>query len=849
MASTDRQHDLPRPIQKALGSLRSKIRRYVIVEGFALAIVWLGISFWVGLALDYLPVTFGSNEMPKEARIVLLGIIALVGLWIITRWVLRRAFVRLNDRSMAILIERKFGSFHDSLMTTVEHPEDAAHQALSGKQDAAGSDLASDVSHEEMLTKTQQQALLEIQNIDLNQIFNPFPLWRNCILALLLMSSIGAFAVADNESFTIWSNRLYRLADTSWPRKAKIELVGLEITRPRGPSDAESGNTEIRQTVFFKNKTIKVAKGSSPRLLVQAYRNYQVIPRDCKFVYQTADGARGRAHLQRDGSSADEYQQYSLQRKPLNNILSSIDFDLIGYDHRLSGYHIEVVDTPTVIGATLDCTMPGYTGLENRTETLIPSLQLPVGTSFVLQGKTNKPIAQLYILNLRERTEEIRDIENPSDTFSIEIESLEGDISLEITLLDADGIYSENPYRVFISATPDNPPQADLKLAGIGTSITVNAQFPLTGRVSDDYQVDDYWLEFQVNGTDTRRFEKQELSQLNFETLFDPRAENYRAADLSFDPKGESFDPAAHPEFDLNEFYNPEKFNSQATASTDNESEIDLKENKKIPLHVGDKLTLALKASDLHDLTGGANIGSSNRFQFDVVSEEKLISILDARELGIRRRFEQILQETQQLRDEFVRILLVSKRLKLGASSYEPSEAPKAAEGETQKTKQELGADLYQKALELQLLRIQRTSQASLKAQEELVGVSFGFEEIRLELINNRIDAVERKKRLEEHIIAPVSQIAETMHPALRETVSELSRQYNDQDLAVVLAQESIDETDEILLAMQGVLEKMLDLETFNELVEQIRAILEDQDKLRDDTDKRRKQQIFDLLK
>ncbi len=51
-----------------LGSLRQRVRRYVVWDSL-LAIgssSWLG--FWIGLALDYFPVMLGGTEMPRLAR-------------------------------------------------------------------------------------------------------------------------------------------------------------------------------------------------------------------------------------------------------------------------------------------------------------------------------------------------------------------------------------------------------------------------------------------------------------------------------------------------------------------------------------------------------------------------------------------------------------------------------------------------------------------------------------------------------------------------------------------------------------------------------------------------------------
>ena len=95
-------------LRSLLAGLRWRIRLYIWLEGLALAVIWLGLMFWIGLGLDYLPVLVGASEMPAVARGVLAARHRRQSLaFILYRWILRRTFVRLGDRSMALLLERQ----------------------------------------------------------------------------------------------------------------------------------------------------------------------------------------------------------------------------------------------------------------------------------------------------------------------------------------------------------------------------------------------------------------------------------------------------------------------------------------------------------------------------------------------------------------------------------------------------------------------------------------------------------------------------------------------------------------------------------------------------------------------
>ena len=71
------QTDIPKlgaDVVSLLARLRRRIRMYVWAEGLSLALLWLGATFWIGLAIDYLPVLMGASEMPRVPRLILLAI-------------------------------------------------------------------------------------------------------------------------------------------------------------------------------------------------------------------------------------------------------------------------------------------------------------------------------------------------------------------------------------------------------------------------------------------------------------------------------------------------------------------------------------------------------------------------------------------------------------------------------------------------------------------------------------------------------------------------------------------------------------------------------------------------------
>ena len=63
------------------------------------------------------------------------------------------------------------------------------------------------------------------------------------------------------------------------------------------------------------------------------------------------------------------------------------------------------------------------------------------------------------------------------------------------------------------------------------------------------------------------------------------------------------------------------------------------------------------------------------------------------------------------------------------------------------------------------------------------------------------------------------------------------------------LAEDALQQTDQLLANMQLVLDRMLELETYNELIDLVRALISEQEALNEKTRKEQKKRALDLLK
>ncbi len=738
-------NDADEAISALLARLRRRIRAYLWADGLAGVAIALVAGFWGSLAIDRL------FELPRALRAALLVAMIVVLGAVVFRQLIQRLRVRLADRNMALVLERRFHQFHDGLLTAVELRADAGRAA---RFSAA------------MLDHTRRNAVARAGQIDLRTVFNTAPLARRAGLAVVLLGAVAIFVVAAPEAVGIWARRNLLLSQELWPRATRLSVEG-----------------------FDGQNHIKIARGSDWNLTVNAdAARGRAIPEIVEVRYRTADGARGRENMRREGVVAAGQAPFQPYVHTFKSVLSPLDFYVYGGDDRQGPFHLEVVDSPTIGRMTLHCEYPAYMHRAPRDIAVAGLVPLPRGTQVTLRAESNKPLVSVQIDDVTDENSpqtHVLDIagehDGPRATFEYSLPPLEADKTMLFSLRDSDGILSRDPVRLALAAVPDEAPQVNVQLKGIGTAITSEARLPAAGEVSDDYGVAKVWFEVAVDDAPpseqplTAQAEGQE--RLSVDAALDAR-------ELHLEPK--------------------------------------------------QKLHFAIRAADGCVLEGGPNVGASQSYLLDVVTPDQLRAMLEARELVLRRRFETIIEEFTDTRN-----LLASLPLE---SSKKPDKAPPAVPKEPGDT--EVGEKLDEAARTVQLERVTQNSQRSA---HESLEVALAFDELREEMINNRVDTEELKTRLKDGVADPLKQIVETSFVEFQAQLKQLAGQLADPTAAATTRAKTLVQADAILVQMKQVLDKMLELETFNEVLDALRQIIDAQEKLNGETKQKQRQKLRDL--
>jgi hypothetical protein len=791
-------------LQAVLSELRSRIRWYVAGEGSALVLVALGLCFWGSFLCDF------WLEWPRFVRFaLLLAMVGCVG-WTFFQKLLARLGRDLRDRGLALVLERRFPALGDRLITTVE---------LAEKQRDTGTLGGA------LLERTVSEVRELAGQLKVGEALNHRPLARAAGGAALLLVSVVAFAAAFGDYFGPWYRRNVLLADELYPRRTRLELFVV----------AEPGERRLPLT---STGSYKHPRGADFTLLA-------VVPEGG----QTPDEVRIAHRLVAGGSDRREYLTRFGEREfriTLPGLSDSLEFRLRGGDYSSPApVRVDVVDPPRLDEVVLQCLYPAYTG-RNRVDDAtgqperVPvavqgtQVSLPAGTDFVMVARVNKPLVRGTVriephellleqgtLSLRTGGPSgvVRPLPVPAgETWGLSADGLTvripwrlatapsgppktdevidpipatGDVpvpvplasegALAISLEDTDGIISPDPIRLSIQGETDQPPSLDVRTRGIGNSITRQARIPVVGTITDDFGV----------------------RVVRFDAYVDAE-ETARPLPLATQPQGLTI-----TEFPVEGRY----------------------EVLPLELTLGQKLTLAVTAADGDTLTG-PHERSTEKLVFSIVSNDELLALVAAKELNLRRRFEQILDEVRNARkDMLVHRAKADDGRKLRAQGTRNPEE----EGKLTEIDQAVSS------------AVERVNSGLLKNENELMSVELSFRDIRDEIENNAVPDMRRLlSRLDDGIVGPLHEVNEKDLKRVRDGLGLLRLAVQDKTDPLAPADVVLEELATTIRHLEAILAQMVKLESYNEAVQLLRDIIKLEKELREKTERERKKSLLE---
>ena len=845
---------LPPEAVSVLDRLRSRIRSYVLWEGIALVVVLLGALFWGSFIVDWGYFQLSRLELPRWFRAtVLVTGIGLLAAGAVS-WIALRLFRAFRTKALALVLERRFPELDDRLITAVEAAE--------------GTGTSDSPVTSAMLRHTIVEAARTASGLDLGSVFDRKPLRRAVITASVLVASILGLAVANSAAMERWVAGYLGLRDGYWPRET--ELIVKVIVQP---------GDRVRE---FTDGRYKHPKGSDLSLQIEVAPGKKA-PEQVRLDARLANG-RGnvRAYLTRVGD-----QPF---RHTLAGLLDDADIWITGGDFtNARPYRVQVVQPPEVSSVALHCLYPDYTELNERIDGKAvrakqqvngAQTSLPLATDFVLDLTANKALSHVRIegdagadrweIELRAPNSSngpasVSRPEWPPETIALKSQDgrpeirvpfvaaasqaiwssthdavalpfvlapdgatslpekiraaaesnkplefplpLPSDAMIRVSLEDTDQIQSTAPAKFTINGIVDQPPLVTTELKGIGSSITRKARIPIAGMLTDDYGVVSARFDYKVDDAES-------WSPREFQTS-PPRSLREFALRRAEEEPFERFDVLP--------------------------LDLSIKQRLTVAVSALDGCTVAegpgkgVPSAERRDngnatpLTAHRALGQ--KYVFNIVSEEELLSMLYVREINIRKRFEQIITEMKQTRE------VLSK-----ARSQADEVASLKKTGAKPEDEKLVAATLGLSSA------ADRTLQAVRKNSVETAGVETSFADIREELVNNAADTPLLLERLDGKIIGPLRRINGTDFPAADSSLGlfKLSLEKNTDPTGSM--DEAADTLDSMIEKMELILTEMRELAKFHEVVEQLKANIKAQQDLLEETKRKRKENAIKAL-
>ncbi len=817
VASPDKlvRTELPFELRTLLQTLRRQLRRYCLLSGLLGMVIAAVVTFWATTGLDLGWFAFQRIELPVGLRASLLVAMLIGALWLLFRSVVLSVWRRIHDRDLALLLERRFPEFQDRLITAVES---AQGLPVSGPL----------TSH--MIVRTVSDAGQLSRGTQSNDVFDHAPLkQRGCLAGILILSVVGMGAAAP-ETFPRWWNAFVRCEVVYHERTTDLEVRVVQ----------QPGNRRLAFRRLLGERLYLHPRGNDLELELTIPEGRRptgepwVIPQRVRVDVQRADGTTSRTYV--------APTSHRLFRYVITRLQQDIEIELLAGDFRIpQPLIVRSVPPPALDEISLQCDFPDYTRWNHLRSTARyitgSDTSLPIGTQFRLEAVCSKPLQAVRIgaddfdlssdmdsslleshdggvpirgpclisadglritadfllmpqdasnmsMKKPQSTAEETPVTDASFSLSNNVLSITPDTTLKFSLHDRDDVMSTRPLVFRVRGIEDRPPVIGVHVDGVDSAITRRAVIPFTGSIRDDYGLQSAGFEFVVDD----------------ETHWRPR------------PFSSQFSK------DTTEF-----ILGLNTAASNAGRKQELFQVQPLDLTEGQTLSIALTASD-GCTVGDVNVTRGDPVVYRIVSNEELLSLLYAREINLRRRFEEMIREIRQVQEDLAFHEMVARRID--------------SAGDEAKSEDRIG-----------LTTCATRSGNTLRRQtNELKSILIGFDGIIQQLINNAVPPAQLSETMRQKIVVPLQEVVETDLPRADRAVSRFRVAAKARQSSGTLVTESEREVDSVVARLRQVLEDVRDMAEFHEVLSDLRALRELQKQIHQDTRRLKRQRLIDDL-
>lgn len=489
----------------------------------------------------------------------------------------------------------------------------------------------------------------------------------------------------------------------------------------------------------------------------------------------------------------------------LRSINSEFQFRVVGGDYTSTPIQIRLVQPPGFAELKLKAIPPKYSGLGEQALPLsAENYRLLVGSELVIEAKSDKANSTLALLNGENRYEIPAD---PQGMFRLAISGSQLTTGrYQFDLRDEAGISGGRPVEFSVDVLADKAPQIRARHYGVTGLVVPGAQVPVSISVEDEFAITQVWgdLNWEAEGVATRGNRRQNIEEF---------ADDLGQAELS----------GSH-RFDLTPLEIPTGMMLSISVSAKDNQPISKPEDG--PNETDDQGE-SPKTAPMQDVS----VGTSKTIVFRVVTEAELRADLLRREIEQTKTFERLISQQQAI---------VTELQVLQASEKQGSETP----------------DSF-------LARQNQLASKAVRNQHQvgtlLVQVTDRFRGFLDEIRNNRLDnglenmdeGQSLSNRIDQQIVRPLDAIDRDLMPLVDRSMELVSRTVGDDPKMQASINSVLPQLEEVLQQLNAVLEAMQRTQSFQEIVNTVIAIKNDEQRLKKQAEEKKRNdsaidEIFD---
>ena len=733
-------------------------------------------------------------EFPLVIRIILLPMmIGTIG-YVLWQRLLYRCFAPMGHARLAGVLEHYIPHLNESLLTAVEW------------RDNNESDF-------DLMQHTINEAAAALRGVNVRRFFRTGRLASQFLFSILCAALAGAGSIAHSELVSLWFSRNILLSQKEYPRRSELLVDG------------------------FQKGRVRIGRGDSFTLSVRAHLGKPLVPETVRVRIGIQETGYRTLLLDQFRVETREGVSWRVFSTTFPEMLETVNLQISGADSTLNDLCIEVVPTPTLTDFAVKQCFPDYIRRPVRTILLPGRTMVPDGTAITITAKSTKPlqnataiINQQQEIVLKPKPDESFDmpLDMPFDVIALSLPVLREEAVIEFHLLDVDSLGNRHLIKAELDIIKDQPPVVTARLEGIGPAITPDAVLPIAGEITDD------------NGLASA------VCRYITEPLGTPDTQH----------TAEGLDaPAQQPA------RQPVEGTIPITGIAPGQTLFPLEQTFAVtPLSVlpGDKLGLSVEASDLYDLDSSTGqVGTGPRWTLEIVTPEKLKSLLETREIALRQRFDVVIGEVERTKTILKDYSLEPTEQQMqqaaaltleNSSSMNEDERQRKFEEQKQKILDTVSAEQS----DLGRYHISRMLRDTQKEVYDLLGIVGAFRTIRQEMINNRIFSEDERRRIDQAIMQPIQELIGMDFPGIDQMLGELNQMLSERaelkrPETLAERQKILEQFDKTVMKMIAIRDKMASMESFNEVIELLRSIIKQQQELRNETIEERKKRLREL--